>query len=123
MTGSIIVPMGYRGPAFLVYANFEVIMEWNRSQAYAIAVGHLADRIAGAGRLSASLPEVEYAPSRSQILALQEGLLQAGFDPGELDGMIGPATRAALRAWQQANGRVADGYPDTETLAAVNSKR
>ncbi|MDZ7791500.1 MAG: lytic murein transglycosylase [Xanthomonadales bacterium] len=121
MHGSVIVPMGHRGPAFLVYTNFEIIMKWNRSQAYAIAVGRLADRITGGGRLAASLPDVENAPSRSQILALQRGLDRAGFDPGEPDGMLGPATRAALRAWQQANGRVADGYPDPDTLAAVSS--
>lgn len=121
MRASIIVPMGHRGPAFLVYENFEVIMAWNRSQAYAVAVGHLADRTAGGGRLTASLPQVETAPSRSQIRALQLGLAEAGFDPGEPDGMLGPATRAALRAWQQANDRVADGYPDPQTLAALGA--
>lgn len=121
MQASVILPMGHAGPAFLVYSNFEVIMQWNRSQAYAIAVGHLADRIAGGGRLSASLPLVESAPSRKQILALQNGLLRAGFNPGEPDGMLGPATRAALRAWQQTTDRVADGYPDPETLAALGA--
>ena len=121
MQASILVPMGHEGPAFMVYANFEVIMAWNRSQAYAIAVGHLADRIAGGGRLTAALPRVESAPSRSQLRALQQGLAQAGFDPGEPDGMLGPATRAALRAWQQATGRVADGYPDPDTLSALGA--
>lgn len=119
MRAAVIVPMGHLGPAFMVYSNFEVIMKWNRSQAYAIAVGHLADRIVGAGRLSASLPRVESAPSRSQITALQQALSGAGFDPGEPDGMMGPATRAALRAWQLAKGLVADGYPGPETLAAL----
>lgn len=119
LRASILVPMGHLGPAFMVYENFDVIMAWNRSQAYAIAVGHLADRIAGGGRLSASLPQVESAPSRSQILGLQRDLVRAGFDPGEPDGVLGPATRAALRAWQQNNDRVADGYPDAETLSAL----
>jgi len=121
MHGSVIVPMGHRGPAFLTYRNFGVIMQWNRSQAYAIAVGRLADRIAGGGGLVASLPDVGNAPSRSQIVALQSGLDRAGFDPGEIDGMLGPDTRAALRAWQQANGKVADGYPDPDTLAVVSA--
>lgn len=121
MQASILVPMGHAGPAFMVYANFGVIMAWNRSQAYAIAVGHLADRIAGGGRLTAALPRVESAPSRSQVRALQQGLAQAGFDPGEPDGMMGPATRAALRAWQQATGRVADGYPDPDSLSAIEA--
>jgi len=122
MQASIIVPMGHGGPAFMVYSNFEVIMTWNRSQAYALAVGHLADRIAGGGRLTASLPPVETAPSRTQITAMQVGLSAAGFDPGEADGMLGPVTRSALRTWQQANGRVADGYPDPETLSILGAK-
>ncbi len=121
MHGSIIVPMGHRGPAFLVYANFEVIMKWNRSQAYAIAVGHLADRIAGGGPLRAELPAIETAPSRSQIEQLQRSLVEQGFDPGEVDGAMGPATRAALRDFQQARGLVADGYPGRETLEALDA--
>jgi len=121
MHGAVIVPMGHRGPAFLVYDNFEVIMKWNRSQAYAIAVGHLADRIAGGGRLRADLPQVETAPSRSQIRNLQRSLGEQGFDPGEVDGVLGPATRAALRAFQQARGLVADGYPGPGTLEALDA--
>lgn len=119
--GAVIVPMGHRGPAFLVYDNFEVIMKWNRSQAYAIAVGHLADRIAGGGQLRAALPRVETAPSRSQVELLQDKLITQGFDPGEVDGAMGPATRAALRAFQQARGLVADGYPGPDTLEVLNA--
>ena len=121
MQGSVIVPMGHRGPAFLVYDNFAIIMKWNRSQAYAIAVGHLADRIAGRGPLRADLPPVETAPSRSQIEHLQRDLIEQGFDPGEVDGAMGPATRAALRAFQQARGLVADGYPGLQTLEALDA--
>lgn len=121
MQGSILVPMGHRGPAFLVYSNFDIIMKWNRSQAYAIAVGHLADRIAGAGTLVSDLPRVESAPSRSQILALQHGLAERGFDPGEPDGAFGPATRSALRAYQRDRGLVADGYPDRATLVELQA--
>lgn len=119
MEGSVLVPMGHRGPAFLVYDNFEVIMKWNRSQAYAIAVGHLADRIAGGGRLVSELPPVESAPSRSQVTEIQLKLARHGFDPGEPDGVLGPATRAALREFQQARGLVADGYPGPTTLEAL----
>ena len=50
---SLIVPMGHKGPAFLVYRNFDVIMGWNRSILYALSVAHLSDRLNGAGRLSA----------------------------------------------------------------------
>ncbi|MEX2499388.1 MAG: lytic murein transglycosylase [Wenzhouxiangellaceae bacterium] len=122
MAGSVLVPMGHRGPAFLVYDNFEVIMKWNRSQAYAIAVGHLADRIAGGGRLVSELPPVESAPSRSQITGMQLRLIQHGFDPGEPDGVLGPATRAALREFQQARGLAADGYPDPTTVEVLGAE-
>ena len=119
LEGSVLVPMGHRGPAFLVYPNFEVIVGWNRSQSYALSVGYLADRIVGGGPLAASLPAIDRAPARSTILALQQRLIELGHDPGEPDGLMGPATRAALRDWQDAQGRIADGYPDPDTLDAL----
>ena len=119
LEGSILVPMGHQGPAFLVYPNFEVIVEWNRSQSYAIAVGHLADRVAGGGALVTALPDIDRAPSRDVILALQNRLIELGFDPGEPDGLMGPATRSALREWQAGQGRIADGYPDRDSLTAL----
>ena len=116
LDAAVLVPMGHRGPAFLVYPNFEVILEWNRSQSYALSVGYLADRIVGGGELVGDLPDVERRLAKSQVLELQQRLADSGFDPGTPDGLIGPATRAALRSWQSANGRVADGYPDEATL-------
>jgi membrane-bound lytic murein transglycosylase B len=122
LEGAVLVPMGHRGPAFLVYPNFDVILEWNRSQSYALSVGHLADRIAGGGPLVAPMPDVESATSRSHLLEIQRGLKQRGFDPGPVDGLLGPSTRAALRAWQAREGRIADGFPDRATLSALSSK-
>lgn len=119
LRASVLVPMGHAGPAFLAYANFRVIMRWNRSESYAISVGRLADRIAGAGVLAGRLPDVEYAPDSRTIGQLQARLDALGYDPGPADGIFGPATRAALRDYQQSIGRVADGYPDSETLAAA----
>jgi len=119
MDAALLVPMGRHGPAFVVYDNFDVIMGWNRSQAYAIAVGHLADRIVGRGTLVAGLPDVERAPAPARIRALQRKLIDAGIDPGEPDGVLGPATRAALRAFQQRAGLPADGYPDAATFRAL----
>lgn len=69
--GSILVPAGRRGPAFLVYHNFSVIMRWNHSEFFALSVGHLADRGAGAGGLHQPLPEDQQALSREQIEELQ----------------------------------------------------
>ncbi|MCA1778873.1 MAG: lytic murein transglycosylase [Xanthomonadaceae bacterium] len=116
---TLLLPMGHRGPGFLVYSNFEVIMRWNRSQSYAIAVGHLADRIAGGPALVAALPEQDRALSRAGIQAMQQRLHELGLEPGEADGIVGPATRAALRRFQRERDLVADGYPDPATLEAV----
>lgn len=116
---SLVVPAGHRGPKFLAYRNFGVIMGWNRSEFYAIAVGHLADRIAGAGELQNPPPEDMPALSRDNILAIQEALNKEGFDTGEPDGIMGPNTRSAIRSYQSDKGLVADGYPDDAVLEAL----
>jgi membrane-bound lytic murein transglycosylase B len=115
----LIVPTGHQGPAFLAYHNFDVIMGWNRSEFYAIAVGHLADRIAGAGGLQNPPPEDLPALSRDQIILLQETLNAQGYDSGKPDGIMGSATRSAVRAYQQDQQMVADGYPGTELLEGL----
>lgn len=115
MDGAVLVPSGHRGPAFLVYDNFEVILRWNRSEFFALAVGHLADRIAGAAPLQQPPPETEPL-SRSQVVAIQERLNVLGHEAGEADGVFGPATRGALSAFQDEQGLVADGHPDTKTV-------
>lgn len=119
MEAALLVPMGHRGPAFLVYENFEVIMRWNRSQAYALSVGHLADRIVGAPDLVQPWPDIDRAPSADRMLALQHRLQELGHEPGEPDGVLGPATRAALREFQAARGLIADGYPDETAFEAL----
>lgn len=119
INASLVVPAGHRGPAFLAYHNFGVIMGWNRSEFYAIAVGHLADRIAGAGKLQNPPPEDAPALSRRKIIHLQEALQERGFEPGKPDGIMGPATRSAIRQFQAASGLVADGYPSESVLAQL----
>lgn len=113
---ALIVPAGHRGPAFLAYHNFRVIMGWNRSEFYAIAVGHLADRIAGAGRLQNPPPEDTPALSRDRVLALQAALNERGYDAGKPDGIVGPATRSAIRHYQRDAGMIADGFPGQALL-------
>lgn len=116
---ALIVPAGHRGPAFLAYHNFKVIMGWNRSEFYAIAVGHLADRIAGAGGLQNPPPVDAPTLSRDNIMQLQQQLEQRGYSAGTPDGIMGPATRAAIRQYQIANGLVADGYPGSQVLRVL----
>jgi len=109
MKASLIVPMGHRGPAFLVYRNFDVIMDWNRSISYAISVGYLADRINGSGKLIAK-PIDETLLSKDNVLTIQQTLNLLGYNTGVPDGMAGPKTRSATRQFQSDIGLVADGY-------------
>ena len=120
--GSILVPAGHAGPAFLVYQNFHVIMRWNRSESYALSVGLLADRISGAGSLVYPSLAKEAPLSRRAIESMQEVLNQLGFEAGEADGVLGPATRSALRAFENSTGFIADGYPDSEILSVLEAK-
>lgn len=115
---ALLVPSGHEGPAFLVYPNFNVIMKWNRSQYYALAVGRMADRLAGASTL------VRQPPSgprlrREQVIALQERLNEQGYDSGPADGMPGPMTRRAIRRFQQERGMIPDGYPSPTVLTEL----
>lgn len=113
---ALIIPAGHRGPAFLAYHNFKVIMGWNRSEFYAVAVGHLADRIAGAGTLQNPPPVDTPSLSRDTVLELQTALNERGYDAGKPDGITGPATRSAIRKYQRDEGMIADGYPGQELL-------
>lgn len=115
---ALLVPAGHLGPAFLIYHNFDVIMRWNRSELYAIAVGHLADRIVGAGRLQIGTSAQQ--PLRSTDIELAQKTLNAlGYDAGPVDGVLGSATRNALREFQLANNMIADGYPNPFTLEVI----
>lgn len=119
MPALLLIPAGHAGPAFLAYDNFDVIMRWNRSQFYALAVGHLADRINGAGRLRQPPPADTPRLTRPEVEALQLQLNRLGFAAGEPDGILGPATRQAVQAYQKSRGLIADGYPGTELFSAL----
>ena len=106
---SLIVPMGHRGPAFLVYRNFEAIMGWNRSILYALSVAYLSDRLNGNAKLSAKTID-EPLLSKEDIMQIQNTLNLLGYDTGTPDGMAGSKTRKATRQFQSDIGLTADGY-------------
>jgi len=106
---SLIVPMGHRGPAFLVYRNFDVIMGWNRSILYALSVAYLSDRLNGNAKLSAKTLD-EPLLSKEDIMQIQNTLNLLGYDTGTPDGMAGSKTRQATRKFQSDIGLTADGY-------------
>ena len=118
----VIVPAGADGPAFLVFQNFEAILKYNRSTAYALGVGLLSDGVVGRpSKPIANWPREDRMLSRDERKALQSALADRGFSPGPADGVIGANTKKALRAWQKANGRAADGYASAKTLEALVS--
>jgi peptidoglycan lytic transglycosylase B len=106
----LLVPAGVQGPGFLMLHNFRVIMRYNPAEAYALAIGHLADRLAGGGPFAQKWPRFERVLSREERLELQELLARRGYDVGEPDGRLGAKTRAAIRAFQARNGKVPDGF-------------
>lgn len=115
MRAALIVPAGQAGPAFLAYDNFDVIMRWNRSEFFAIAVGHLADRIAGGATLARPAPEHEPL-TRDDVVRVQAYLADNGYNGGAADGVLGPQSRAALRALQSDLGLAPDGYLSSELI-------
>ena len=117
------LPSGARGPAFLTYPNFKVIMIWNRSTLYALAVGLLAEKLAGRPGLTMAVVDNEPPLTIERVLDMQATLTKLGYYQGEADGLVGPRTRAALRQWQKSIGVPADGYPSAELLDRLLAKR
>jgi membrane-bound lytic murein transglycosylase B len=109
-SGRLYMPAGASGPAFLLLPNFDVIKRYNNSDSYALAVGHLADRIIGGGSFATGWPAGDYALNKNQRAQLQSLLARAGYDIGTPDGVVGPKTRAAVAAYQARLGLPADGH-------------
>jgi len=110
------LPAGMNGPAFLALENFRAIMRYNASEKYALAVSHLADRIRGGTSFSRPWPDDVRPISRDEIEEVQRLLAARGYPVGEIDGMLGSRTRAAVRAAQKKNGLRADGFPRPRLL-------
>ena len=106
---TILLPQGARGPAFLALPNHYVIRRYNNSVSYALAIGLTADGAMGKPGLVATWPD-DAPLSRTQRIGAQSALTRLGYDTQGIDGVIGSNTRTALRQWQIATGRIADGY-------------
>jgi lytic murein transglycosylase len=118
----LLVPAGVQGPGFLMLHNFRVLMRYNPAEAYALAIGHLADRLAGGGPFVQSWPRYERVLSRGERLELQRHLARRGYDVGEPDGRLGAKTRAAIRQFQARNGRVPDGFASLTVLHQLRAR-
>jgi membrane-bound lytic murein transglycosylase B len=114
--GSILLPGGHRGAAFLIWPNFQAIEKYNTADAYVVAIGSLSDRLGGGAAIQSGWPRELRALTLEERRELQELLGRVGFDPGGVDGRMGPKTVAAVKAFQKARGLVPDGYPSLEVL-------
>jgi membrane-bound lytic murein transglycosylase B len=111
-----LVAGGDGGPAFLMLKNHYVIKRYNNATAYALAVGHLADRLRGGGEFVHNWPQAASLLSEAEGREVQEHLTRAGYYQGDIDGAFGPESRAAIRAYQEERGLAADGRPDVDLL-------
>ena len=112
----LLMPAGARGPAFLMLQNFRVIMKYNPAEAYALAIGHLADRLRGGGPFLQPWPRDERVLTLDERFEMQQLLARRGFDGGEADGLLGPRTRVAIRNYQASIGVVPDGFASSDLL-------
>ena len=107
------------GPRFATTSNFRVIKRYNNSDAYAIGVGHLSDRIGGAGPLRASFPPDANGLTKADRITLQQRLTARGFDTQGADGVIGSNTESAIRAYQASRGLPVTGTPSQALLQSL----
>jgi peptidoglycan lytic transglycosylase B len=118
----LLIPAGVQGPGFLMLKNFRVIMRYNPAEAYALAIGHLADRLRGAEPFAQSWPRYERVLTREERLELQQLLVRRGYDLGEPDGQLGAKTRAAIRDFQAKIGQVSDGFASVVILDQLRAR-
>jgi lytic murein transglycosylase len=118
----LLAPAGARGPAFLMLGNFRAIMRYNPAEAYALAIGHLADRMRGGEPFVQAWPRDERVLSRSERYELQQRLARRGYDIGEPDGQLGTRTRSALRSYQASVGLIPDGFASSSVLGHLRGQ-
>lgn len=120
--GYLLVPAGIQGPGFVMLQNFRAILRYNPAEAYALAIGHLADRLRGGEAFAQGWPRYERVLTRAERLELQQLLERHGFDVGDPDGQLGGRTRAAIRDFQIRTGRVPDGFASASVLERLRGR-
>ena len=118
---ALLLPAGPSGPAFMVFRNFDAMYSYNAAESYALSIAHLADRLRGAGRFSTPWPTDDAGTSRAERREVQQRLVARGYDIGEIDGMIGTKSRAAISEFQTSVGMKADGRAGQRVLQALRA--
>jgi len=123
LEAKLLLPAGANGPVFLTFKNFDVIKKYNNSTSYALGINVLADRLKGKQTIIRDWPRTDKPLSLTDKKNLQTALSRQGYGTGGIDGMIGPNSRRAIRAWQHANGVPADGYVNQAMLKRIIAAR
>jgi len=118
----LFAPEGKNGPAFLILNNFRSILRYNNAKSYALAVGHLADRLAGYDPFVQPWPTGENRLSLEQRMELQSLLVAAGHLEGDVDGIVGSVTLEGVRSYQRAKSMPVDGYPTLTILKRLRKE-
>jgi len=119
LEAKLLLPAGADGPVFLTFKNFDVIKKYNNSTSYALGINVLADHLHGKQTITRDWPRSDKPLSLTDKKNLQTALSRQGYGTGGIDGMIGPSSRRAIRAWQHANGVPADGYVNKALLKKI----
>jgi lytic murein transglycosylase len=120
---TLLLPAGRHGPAFLVTENYSIIKTYNSSDAYALGVAHLGDRIYGGRAIASQWPKNEPFLDNDQREEVQSRLARLGFYAGDADGRFGSKTRDAVRRFQLRRGLAPDGYPNLAVLRELRAVR
>lgn len=120
---TLFLPGGANGPAFLVTKNYDVIKAYNSSDAYAMGVAHLGDRVLGGQPIQGAWPKDQPMMDKDERQELQQRLAKLGFYEGETDGKFGSKTRDAVRNFQLRRGLIPDGYADYAVLRELRATR
>lgn len=117
LRASLLLPEGRKGPAFLVFDNFDVYFKWNKSLVNVTSAAYFATRLNGARPFAKGAPDKPL--SAKQMLSLQKKLKARGHDVGKVDGILGAKTRAAVQKEQARVGLPADAWPTTGLISKL----
>jgi lytic murein transglycosylase len=116
---ALLLPAGPKGPAFLVFRNFDAIYSYNAAESYALAIAYLSDRLKGGGVIQTPWPTDDPGTSRAERREIQQALAGLGYDIGDIDGLIGAKTRQAISDFQKSTGMPVNGHAGQQVLRAL----